>query len=31
MADEKKIVTQDVFEKAISDVLQIVVDNVYEE
>ena len=29
MADEKKIVTQDIFEKAISDVLQVVAENVY--
>ena len=30
MADEKKIVTQDIFEKAISDVLQIVAENTFD-
>ena len=29
MADKKKIVTQDIFEKAIADVLQVVAENVY--
>ena len=30
MADEKKIVTQDIFEKAISDVLQVVAENTFD-